>query len=555
MITKISSVKNNQVYRGQSLVTPAFKGKVEVKEESFQSIIPNVLDVDRLLLVKRSGLGKQNPAYLINVEDSENASQKILEIYEDTLSGPVAKVKKNNDVVDAPQVRLKVGKFGPTLEIYDPQLDMKIQLLKGSSLTIPRVIEAVIPGVAKTGNKKNDITFNGRKGEIQVVTNYNEGATKEAVESYVDSKLFSAVPTGDYAQRMSGDKPNMMILAGGFGTRLFNLTGSDLNKPALILPTKPDYRLMANALDLVAKSKYFNHKKDNLIYLTGQATIKGDNVRHVVQEKNLGDGGCIAKALARNHCATDTPLIILNADTFTNADITRAYEAFAQNPDAAILIPYYAASEDRASGFGLMSARPKDVDEDKIKVSVIEQFIEKPKDPLKEAPGAYNAEEGTFMANPGIYIISPRALEALKEKGINIDSELGLAKGFITPLVKMCNENNFLDAEGNPMKCYTALLEKKGGGAAYWDDLGLDVTIPETFRDMAQETKKYGPESSSNKYFGMPKFLLNDAIKNVDERTGIIYMNDRAKSKLEAFREKYGNFILEGNAIIYDTCV
>lgn len=551
MITKINSATFSIGNQKNSNVS--FKCTPKIQEENFQSVIPNVLDVDKMLLVKRSGLDKQTPAYLINVEESEHDSQKILEIYQDKLSEPVAKIKKNRDTEGAPEVRLKVGKFGPTLEIYDRQLDMKIQLLKGSKLYIPGIMEAVIPGVVKTGNKKNDISFGGKKGEIQIVTNYNENATKEAVESYVDGKLFSEVSSGDFKERMDQDKPNMMVLAGGFGTRLFNLTGRELNKPALVLATKPNYRLMANALDLVAQSKYFSEQQDKLVYLTGKGTIKGANVRQVIQEKNLGDGGCIAKALAREHCDANTPLIILNADTFTNADITRAYEAFAQNPDAAILIPYYAASEARASGFGLMSAKPKEVEDGKMKVSVISTFIEKPKNPIKEAVGAYNPEDNTFMANPGIYIISPNALKLLKEKGIDIHSELGLAKGFITPLVDMCNKGEFLDSEGNPMKCYTTMLEKRGGGAAYWDDLGIDVAIPETFRDMAQETKRHGVDSNANKYFGMPSFLLNDAVKNVSERTGIVFMNDRARSKLAAFKEKYEGLSVEGNVIVYDS--
>ena len=53
-----------------------------------------------------------------------------------------------------------------------------------------------------------------------------------------------------------------------------------------------------------------------------------NKMKDVIQQVNLGDGGCIAKALYNDKTATDAPLIILNADTFTNADITRAYKAF-----------------------------------------------------------------------------------------------------------------------------------------------------------------------------------------------------------------------------------
>jgi len=519
--------------------------KVVVHE--FQTFVPDLLSpMSRsYFTIPASGEKAQTPGFHVGTDLKDD--KKVYTVYIGDLNAPKIKLSKKLGEKVFPEAKLKVGKFGPTIELIDREIGVRVQLLTNSRASIGDKLDVDILYKEPEASKKQ-VSFKGG-GKLQVVTYHGEARTKEAVEGYMGAGLNKAVAKGEFFDEMQTNKPNIMVLAGGYGTRLLNVTGEDYTKPALKLPTDPNYRLMSNALDAAAKSGFSGN---NVEYLSGQGTLKGANVKNVIQQTNLGDGGCIAKALFQGDTPTDAPLIILNADTFTNADITKAYKAFLDHPDAAILIPFYEAPADRATGFGLMSANTA---EPSVEDGVyeIKSFVEKPKDLKKEAAGALVVgETDKYMANPGIYIISPKALEALKAKGNGINSELGLAKGFITPLVAQCQKGEFKDADGNPMKCYTAKLEKKGGGAAYWDDLGVDITIPKTFVDMAEQTKAHG-FTSDNKYYGMPEFLLRDAVKNADVKTGRVYMNDDAKAKFEAFCKKYPGFETKGNVLVYDT--
>ena len=47
----------------------------------------------------------------------------------------------------------------------------------------------------------------------------------------------------------------------------------------------------------------------------------------------------------------------MNADIFTNADISRAYHALKTLPQAALIIPYYPVNPQRAKSFGLLGTQ------------------------------------------------------------------------------------------------------------------------------------------------------------------------------------------------------
>ncbi len=516
--------------------------------EDYQTYIRNIFAAKKPIIIEATGAGGQNAPLAIDNFYNTQSKKREYHVYSDSLKQPAMKITKTTDKKVLPEVRVKTGKFAPMAEIIDREIGIRIQVLPGSSAETPDVFSIVNPGIVRTGNEEKTISFKG-KGEAQVVVYNKEDKVYQAAETYAGKGLADKVERGDFVETIQTDKPTFMVLAGGYGTRLYDYTDC---KPAAKLPTDPSYSLMGNALDQIAKAGYLDKAADTkhpFIYLTGKGTLDGANVRSNIQQVNLGDGGCIAKALATGSTATDSPLIILNADTVTNADITRAYEAYKQNTDAAILIPYYEAPESRAKDFGLMAANPLDNGTLEIK-----SFVEKPST-LKLAEPAKVEGKNKYMANPGIYIIGPEALKRLKAMGKDLLSnpkEIGLAKNFITPLVEDCQKGTFLNSKGEPMKCYTALLEKKGGGAAYWDDLGKDYTIPETFRLMAKETVEH-KDTPENLFYGLPKFLLDDAVKNVDLNTGVTFMNEAAREKFAKFKAKYGATLLIGNCIVYDS--
>ncbi|MDD3238121.1 MAG: sugar phosphate nucleotidyltransferase [Candidatus Gastranaerophilales bacterium] len=546
--TIINSPKANMAIRQNALANISFGSAASLGAvvEDFQAYIPNIFDVEKSDSLESTGMGGQNKGLQIDAETNPEEAIRNYIITQEGSDKSSIKISKSMLNDNLPQVRLKTGKFAPVAEIVDKEIGIKIQVLPGANVENENGFSIINAGKAKTGSDSKNISFQGR-GDSQVVVFNKEDRVYDASESYRKSGVHSNVERGDAIDLVQNDRPTFMVLAGGYGTRLFDYADC---KPAAKLPTDPNYTLMCNALDQMAKSGYLdNSQEDAFEYLSGKGTLKGDNVKQNLQETNLGDGGCIAKALALDTTKTDAPLIILNADTITNADITRAYEAYKKNADAAILIPYYEAAESRAKDFGLMQAVPRDNGTLEIK-----SFVEKPKTLEAAAPAKVQGKD-KYMANPGIYIIGPQALSKLKNMGVELmqsPKELGLAKNFITPLVEACQKGEFKDENGEPMKCYTSLLEKKGGGAAFWDDLGKDVTIPETFRLMAKETSTHGADSPENLFYGLPKFMLNDAVDNVDQDSGVTFMNKSAREKLAQFEEKYGATTLNGNCIVYD---
>lgn len=520
----------------------AFTSAKAIQQDK-QVYIPNLFNVKDVLFEKKKGA---NPPFVVDTKETKYG--EIKELFVKELDSPVLRLSKNKNAKILPKAVLKLGKFEPTVEFVDTELDIKVKLLRGSKLDAED-FELVLPGKVKTNGHDKDISFAG-KGSFKVVTFHNEMATKEAVDLYQEGEFFNKVEKGFYADEVKKDQPTYMVLAGGYGTRLFDYTGEEVNKPAAKLPTDDNYRMMGNAIDQAAKAGILDGENDKITYLSGANTISGDNVEKVIQDVDLGDGGCIAKSIALGTVSKDKPLVILNADTITNADLTRAYKAFKDHPDAAVLIPHYASPENRAKEFGLMAVEKVD-----NQVSEIKNFVEKPQT-LEEAKSAKIEGTDQYMANPGIYIFSPKAVELLGEKGKKMIEEgyqLGLARDFITPLVEKCQKGEVTDDSGNPMKVYTTPLETKTGKFAYWDDLGKTSAIVETVRTMAAHTEKYGANSPENKFHGLPEFLLNDAVKHTDLETSVVSMSDEAIEKLEKFKEKYGVTELEGNVIVFDS--
>ncbi len=556
--TPFSNISNQQLanaLRASSKISfGAYSARpTTVSTQDYEATIANLFKVKQAIVQDKSGDKGNNPAFTVSTVWDNSRKDRTTRIKLDGESKPSIEVLKQGHSARLPEAKFRVGKFAPAVELIDRELGMKVLVLQGGSAkghdfgAPDKKFEIVNPGPVKTGENSKNISFTGlSKGETQVVTFNREEQVAGATNAYLKGGFHDKVTPGDFVSLMQEDKPTFMILAGGYGTRLYDYTNC---KPAALLPTDPNYTLMCNAFDQVAKSGTKLNSPESVVYLTGKGSLEGLNVRTNIQRVDLGDGGCIAQSLANGNTSVDEPLIVLNADTITNADITRAYEAYKRNPDAAILIPYYESPESRAKDFGLMKA-------DAVGNGTLEikSFVEKPKT-LKEAEPAKIEGKDKYMANPGIYIISPQALKSLKEMGFDLKDNphvIGLAKNFITPLVEKCQQGEFKDADGKPMKCYTALLERKGGGAAFWDDLGKAVTIPEVFRHMAQETKTHGASSPNNLFYGLPEFLLNDAAERVDLKTGVVFMDDKAKEKFAKFQEKYGAQ-LEGNCVVYST--
>ena len=459
----------------------------------------------------------------------------------------------------------KQGKFMPEITVKDSSsLGKKsIKMLAGSQLT-GSGFDFRMPGKYEPipGGEVKSVSFQGRT----IITTLNkEDRTVAAVENYKNSTLPTETVRGDYYDLVKEDDPTIVIAAGGFGERFRNLARDVENKPSYKLPTKDAYRIIATPLNLAASAGIINaDETDDIKYLSEAHTLsKGENVYHVQGYRT--DGAAIAQGLTRDIIKNDKPVVILNADIFTNADITRTYHSLKTLPNAALIIPYYPVNSERAKSFGLLGVEKDDAGNLEIK-----EFIEKPKYTAEppnpndfSLPGDYDkamAEfnkaqmtrnpkaQNEFFANPGFYFLNPHALKVLAAKGLLAPNETGLGKHVMPKIVELAKTGQLLDENGNRMKVYTVPLEAKGGNPAVWDDIGTAEAYLKLIKDVAKEARK--GNNPSNKYYGIPEFVMNDFKANADLRTGIVFDSAEAKAALSNFKQKHNVKVAKGNIYV-----
>src|SRR5687768_8367447 len=129
-----------------------------------------------------------------------------------------------------------------------------------------------------------------------------------------------------------------MILAAGFGTRLFPLT-IDRTKPAIPFLGKP---LVGYVAEYVAKYGFtdivvnLHHQPDSVIKALGDGKQFGVNIRYTREEPAiLGTAGALDNA--REHLEDDTFLIV-NGKIITDIDISAALETHRSSGAVATMI-------------------------------------------------------------------------------------------------------------------------------------------------------------------------------------------------------------------------
>src|SRR6185312_12704621 len=117
-----------------------------------------------------------------------------------------------------------------------------------------------------------------------------------------------------------------MILAAGFGTRLFPLT-IDRTKPAIPFLGKPlvgyvaEYIARFGIRDIVVN---LHHQPQSVIAALGDGSDFGVHIEYTIEQPNiLGTAGALD--FAREQLESDT-FIIVNGKIITNIDISAAIE-------------------------------------------------------------------------------------------------------------------------------------------------------------------------------------------------------------------------------------
>ena len=551
---QIISFQGAQALKAIAL-SPAFKGTTSVNSnyemQKDQIVFTNILKgSENFSLPENKTLNPQG--LRLENEFSTDNVQKTVRI-KNKGDKEVFRAQVKTDRIDnAPEIQAMTGKFNPSAEIIDKENGIKIIMLGGSEIT-GKDFNYVLQGELKLHgqSENNKLTFQG-KSQVAISTFNMEPRTVAAVDKFNEDKVYDEAIRGDHHELVEKHSPTIVIPAGGFGTRFLNISGTDENKPSSVYPTRDSYRIIGNALGLAASAGALD-EDSKVKYISQAGEIKGHNVIRANERldengklRNIEDGGAIAESVAKGHLSDKKDMIILNADIFTTADITRPYHSLKTLPDAALVIPYYPVAKERASAFGLMSVQ-KDAQDNYM----MSQFLEKPKteEDFKKAEGARIEGTNNYMANPGMYFFSPEVVKQLKEKGKNIEA-VGLGASFVPEIVEMCNKGELLTKDGKPMKVYTVPLESKGGKPAIWDDVGSAEAYVSRIHDVAHEVSKYGV-GHENKYYGIPGFVLHDFEKSVDLKTGVI-CGQNEKESFENFKHKYGikDDGIKGNVMI-----
>lgn len=575
---KIMNVKSLSMYQVKNfsspyMTKPSFKGEqVEKFDDYTQSFmtskgikIGNLFALEKDIHINESDFDPVEEEKLkklyeggVHIAVKKNLDSKEIQITNDKgeeILYAQAAVGKN-----APVMEYTKGKYNHNVVISDKSLrGKKAMFLQGSKIETADGSFTLRINDPKKKIQAGNLAF---KGNLYISTLNKEAKTKGAVEKYYDKKFYLDAPEGDYKEIVQQHKPSLLIPAGGFGERFENVSsilgdGTE-NKPSSYLPRNENYRIMGTTLNMAAQAGIIDEieEKDDIKYLSQKHELaESDKVIHV--DEYGTDGGAFAEALKKNAIPEDKDAIILNADIFTNADITRAYKALKTLPNAAAVIPYYPVSESRAKSFGLMGIKRDEQNNMEIK-----NFIEKPKY-INDLPVDATAEEkeahakladaeldGKYIANPGMYFLSKEAVSVLKNHNFKKMGDVGLGADLMPTIVQLAQEGKLVDEKGNKMKVYTVPLEAKGGKPAVWDDIGSAEAYTDIIHDVAQETRKniYTPEY--NKYYGVPNAILNDIATSTDVQTGVITMTPESERAVADFKNKYNILNMEGNIIV-----
>lgn len=182
----------------------------------------------------------------------------------------------------------------------------------------------------------------------------------------------------------------VLILAGGFGTRLAGITGNR-PKPLVEVAGRP---ILERQISLLREHGFgdirlsLHHKSDQIIAFC-DARWPG-RMEYVVEPEPLGTGGGIKYATRDWH----EPFLVLNGDILSDLDVAMFA---ASRPDA-----IGCAYQEDARGFGLVD----------IEEGVVRAFHEKPTEP---SAGYINA---------GYYLLAPEAVQSIAADRFMIETEV-----------------------------------------------------------------------------------------------------------------------------------
>ncbi len=191
----------------------------------------------------------------------------------------------------------------------------------------------------------------------------------------------------------------VFILAGGFGTRLGELT-KNTPKPLIDVNGKPILEWIIlnlkkyNLRDITISTHYLSNK---ILEYFGDGSLFGVSISYLFEKEPLGTGGAI---LEFSKTIKDENFIVINGDNLDNFNWNKIIKDFKKNKTK-ILLTLNKVSD--VSEFGVA----------KIEKNKITDFIEKPR--KEDAP--------SDLINSGAYIIDKNSLKILPDGKSSIERD------------------------------------------------------------------------------------------------------------------------------------
>ncbi|MFA5263743.1 MAG: nucleotidyltransferase family protein [Opitutaceae bacterium] len=177
---------------------------------------------------------------------------------------------------------------------------------------------------------------------------------------------------------------NAVVMAGGFGKRLFPLT-SDTPKPMLPVGGRPVLEHIVNKLSSAGiHHLHFTtyYRPEKIVDHFGNGKAFGVDINYINEDSPLGTAGALSMMPK-----PDNDVLVMNGDVISEVDLVAMYDYHRENNAVMTLgvLPY-----EHTVPFGVVE----------FDGSVVSQIVEKPTQ--------------RWFVNGGIYILSPLAFEFLK---------------------------------------------------------------------------------------------------------------------------------------------
>ncbi|RXJ72808.1 alcohol dehydrogenase [Veronia nyctiphanis] len=234
-------------------------------------------------------------------------------------------------------------------------------------------------------------------------------ATRKQLIELMESKSILAIPLVD-GEKICGmetlhsalNKPRMdnpvLLMAGGFGTRLRPLTESN-PKPMLKIGDRPILETVIRSFMKAGFENFFistHYMPEKIHEHFGNGSVMGINITYIHENQPLGTGGALG--LLPADLPEEKPVIVMNGDVLTTVDFESLLNFHTDNDaDATMCVREY----EYQVPYGVISSKGK-------KITGMEEK------PVQR-----------FHVNTGIYVISPRVIRSvIKNEAIDMPTLL-----------------------------------------------------------------------------------------------------------------------------------